>query len=671
MDYKNKYLKYKNKYLELKQIVGGGRVTASNNIKKNILKQQPDRFKYIINDIRSYYNSLRRDDKIFEDNINNILLIIDSDDYKKHEKSLSDSLDIIISKLCDIMIDIDIDWVYNSYINNTFGVDENGQPQSSFNNNNVDLYVKMQKEDSMLPSELKFIYTIEKLDDIKGLNGLVRYINSPKIQDVLKEIKEKKKKKKMKEAQQKELKENGEDDFILRLDTPDVYVVTPTTEAGSKFYGRNTKWCTSADIDNKFDDYNTKSPLYIIQSKKIPTLKFQYHVATNSLNNSSDSPVSVEEFKATFNNVELNTWFDNLHKYDLKHDENKLIEFPETLNSLYFGDEFSIGLGNSLDKLINLQSLSFGSNFNQPLENSLNGLTNLRTLTFCGNSFNQLLGNSLDKLVNLRTLTLGDGFNQPLGNSLEKLVNLPKLTFGLYFNNPLENSLDKLVNLRTLTFDTMCNFNQPLGLSLDKLANLQTLSFGSNFNQPLENSLNGLTNLRTLTFGLEFDQPLGNSLDKLVNLQTLTFNMYSSFNQPLKNSLDKLENLQKLTFGLYFNNPLENSLDKLVNLRTLTFDTMCNFNQPLGLSLDKLANLQTLTFGIGFNLPLNDSLDKLVNLQTLTFGYGFNQPLGNSLYKLTKLQTLEFKHKPPLTAASLLLPSLRTLIINGEVIKFE
>jgi hypothetical protein len=93
----------------------------------------------------------------------------------------------------------------------------------------------------------------------------------------------------------------------------------------------------------------------------------------------------------------------------------------------------------------------------------------------------------------------------------------------------------------------------------------------------------------------------------------------------------------------------------------------------LGQSLDGLTKLQTLTFGINFNQPLGQSLDKLANLQTLTFGNGFNQPLGNSLDKLTKLQTLEFKRDQNLSVASLKLmsPSLRTLIINGKVTKFE
>ena len=65
-------------------------------------------------------------------------------------------------------------------------------------------------------------------------------------------------------------------------------------------------------------------------------------------------------------------------------------------------------------------------------------------------SFNQQLGNSLEKLTNLQQLTFGFNFNRPLKNSLEKLINLQQLTLGYCFNQILENTLEKLTSLTYL-----------------------------------------------------------------------------------------------------------------------------------------------------------------------------------------------------------------------------
>ena len=37
----------------------------------------------------------------------------------------------------------------------------------------------------------------------------------------------------------------------------------PLTERASKELGRGTKWCTSGDKDNAFNDYNDRGELYV------------------------------------------------------------------------------------------------------------------------------------------------------------------------------------------------------------------------------------------------------------------------------------------------------------------------------------------------------------------------------------------------------------------------
>ena len=54
---------------------------------------------------------------------------------------------------------------------------------------------------------------------------------------------------------------------------------TPHTMEAAQYYGKGTRWCTSAINDNQFDYYNEKGPLHIIIDKSTNE-KFQIHFAT-------------------------------------------------------------------------------------------------------------------------------------------------------------------------------------------------------------------------------------------------------------------------------------------------------------------------------------------------------------------------------------------------------
>ena len=56
-----------------------------------------------------------------------------------------------------------------------------------------------------------------------------------------------------------------EDDVEILLNTDKVAVYHPTSEAGSKYYGRNTRWCTAGDEINMFEYYNKISYLYTLE----------------------------------------------------------------------------------------------------------------------------------------------------------------------------------------------------------------------------------------------------------------------------------------------------------------------------------------------------------------------------------------------------------------------
>ena len=148
--------------------------------------------------------------------------------------------------------------------------------------------------------------------DFPSLSVLEEFIHAK--QGELQQIIEKKSRRSKTSALQKKLKEEGEDDVEVVLETPNYIVYHPTTEAGSKFYGRETRWCTAAEKHNRFSYYNQDGNLYIIQSKSTPQDKTQFHPNSVHPNlvqcmNPRDKPVSAEEIERLFQDEVLKKWF--------------------------------------------------------------------------------------------------------------------------------------------------------------------------------------------------------------------------------------------------------------------------------------------------------------------------------------------------------------------------
>lgn len=86
-------------------------------------------------------------------------------------------------------------------------------------------------------------------------------------------------------------------DADVFLETSNLKVVIPKSEAASCMYGSGTKWCTAADESNQFENYSGKGPLYILMFKSLAgkPRKFQLHYETESFMNEKDSNVSQTE----------------------------------------------------------------------------------------------------------------------------------------------------------------------------------------------------------------------------------------------------------------------------------------------------------------------------------------------------------------------------------------
>jgi hypothetical protein len=108
-------------------------------------------------------------------------------------------------------------------------------------------------------------------------------------------------------------------DAIMHHDDDDIRIIIPKTPQAAIYYGRNTRWCTSARNGNMFHSYAKSGDLYIILFKKTNT-RWQFHLEGGHLMNAEDRALSLETVRksAVFKMFDWKAAFDkNPRLYDL------------------------------------------------------------------------------------------------------------------------------------------------------------------------------------------------------------------------------------------------------------------------------------------------------------------------------------------------------------------
>jgi hypothetical protein len=532
-DYQQKYLKYKEKYINLQKLFGGSKKTAQKYFQDEFIKNKDKVNTILKKDINLLKDSelLKKDSEIIFNKIY---------DYLNEHKIYENGKELDLNKY--------IDWIIKSYIYESFGA-----PNSL---ENFGRFKEAIQKYEILSNRLKTNPTLDdldyyeaihqlkdtfvQLDKIKGLIELENFIHHN--YDILQLIEFKDYEKEKKKQEQILLKKRGEKDVNIILDTPKIIIYSPTSENGSKYYGRNTRWCTAAKENCMFNYYNEGGPLYIIQSKEDPKHKYQLHIEVKQVMDTKDEPVSIKDIKLDFNDPELNRWLDTKVKH-IQDEEEKEYLRQYTHSKIMHVGAILMDLGDFFKKIPDLKSLILERNFNLKLKDYLKPLTKLKYL-YLQNYIYEPFGDSLKGLINLRILSIQDrNYNMPFGDSLSTLIKLQVLTFSYSFNQPLEDSLKNLVNLKIL-------------------------DFSPEFNKSFENSLNTLTNLKILKLNYNYNQEFGDSLKNLVNLKVLDLSK-STFNKPIGDSLNTLTNLETLSFGNLFDQSLDETLPHLINLKNL------------------------------------------------------------------------------------------------------
>ena len=344
--YKQKYFKYKNKYLELKNNLSGGSLKTAEDYYSNFLSKN----KNIINTL--YENDGFLKNKMEENGISPSSIL---------DKSI---FEIIVKGVDPKIVDGYIKIYLNQKMGDPNSIENKGRYIDSFNK-----LTKLRNNKEKLKDDIP-----SKFDSLKELEDFITAN-----QENLLKFDSKTLSKKRKGKEYKTLKIKGEADVEIILDTNDVIIYKPTTVAGSKYYGMNTRWCTASTNSNRFYYYNEKGPLYIIKSKKGTKRKFQLHLKTGILMDEQDMPISIEEVITVLDDIHFSNWFNEQLYKDLTINNKKVIitkwvpffteEYNDLITELELGYQFNQPIGNSLNKLTSLQQLTFGEAFNQPLGN--------------------------------------------------------------------------------------------------------------------------------------------------------------------------------------------------------------------------------------------------------------------------------------------------------------
>ena len=182
------------------------------------------------------------------------------------------------------------EWLYRMYANNKFALNDL---------NDIKNYlILFNKFINIIPQDKRDINSFKSIDDlynvVKEFEGREDEIPTSKTQE-LKQIKEK---------EIKKVYEAG-----------DWAIYVPLTERASCLVGKGTKWCTSGDEDNMFDDYNEDGPLYVIVDKG-NNEKYQIHLQTKELNDEKNNPIDVLHFFDYVSDGELISFFEKENKKD-------------------------------------------------------------------------------------------------------------------------------------------------------------------------------------------------------------------------------------------------------------------------------------------------------------------------------------------------------------------
>ena len=113
-----------------------------------------------------------------------------------------------------------------------------------------------------------------------------------------------------KEEQEKIYRET---EFIYKDEETGFQIISPLTEESAKWWGKGTRWCTSAEKNNLFWDYAEKSPLFILLMPNGDKLQFWKYKNNIQFMDEADNEVELKYIEQNWDILEpVCSWLNNL-----------------------------------------------------------------------------------------------------------------------------------------------------------------------------------------------------------------------------------------------------------------------------------------------------------------------------------------------------------------------
>lgn len=333
-------------------------------------------------------------------------------------------------------------------------------------------------------------------------------------------------------------------------------VIVPKTEKASCLYGANTRWCTAAEKNNMFEEYNQFGKLYIIIDK-VNNTKYQFHFESASYMDVNDREItSTAKFKilseipilkkmrnivyfTVINSIESMADVDSV-QYDMKEPGEINIVFndgKESLNKIFY-------FPSPIREILNDSDTSFYEEVLETIDNNID--------LSIGNILDNLDRKNSTRLLNYVKLdseselveAIEDGSNKKLNSIGTELEDIFRDTWEYSLLKGVDNSIIDYLNnnesIGGINKDFLTNrkktwvFN---GLDID----YHLLSVAPDNYQTIKNSEGGLFSDLIVEFGGEIDQT-GSDKDSISitdQINSSEFD-YTTFNSNIKKYLDEL-----------------------------------------------------------------------------------------------------------------------------------
>ena len=183
------------------------------------------------------------------------------------------------------------------------------------------------KHKSKLPENMRSVYALNKA------TGKVLYQSPGDLWNSVKQFQGELSGKELKKEEQERI--YRETEFVYKDEETGFQIISPLTEESAKWWGKGTRWCTSAENDNMFWAYAKKAPLFVIIMPNCDKLQLWKYKNNIQFMDEADNNVSLDYIEQNWNILEpICLWLNDLKFIPEKYRTKELCELVIKQNGI-------------------------------------------------------------------------------------------------------------------------------------------------------------------------------------------------------------------------------------------------------------------------------------------------------------------------------------------------